>query len=675
MDPETTVEMDTTVKMESEPTSEKTTTVNTEPETPVQAAATVKIEPESTVEITTIVNGEPNVLKTPKPEPEEELPPHPPSNPLDDLFSSLDETISRVAEGRKEEVLSSIDESINCVVASVIAMEQPKQQELIIPAEALEQKPTIVTVSAHDAAAQSTSALTEIVTETQDVKPEVYCFCKSSDIKRFMIACEKCDIWFHGDCVKVTKKEGGAIEKWYCSSCITSDPNLKIIYKTITTAAPVEKKKSAEETGNRCVDTNPVGCIHCFRAKNCKECTPEKWAECPHFPCLVVRKEEPAKDFLPEKRKRGRKRKPLDSDDDDDDQIYMGRSKYDPKEVRARALVEVNIATEKKIAARRPRKRENTPHQCLGPECILTARENSKYCSDDCGMRLAEARIKHAKKQSVRYWKQPRQFTEGIRQGKKLEVQIEASFVRAKELVDRMVLVQRWVNAVKAIDPVDSDDENEVDNEAEKGSISYFCPVCAADVGEKALPKHIERCFVKQEKQSELGSSQEMKEQNPDNLFCDALNKTSNTYCKRLRVMCADHYKGELEKELKICGFPLAWNNQKDSAVFDEVYNIFDNIERTLGLGFCQKAKKNCQQHHRWVQITLGLLECERYHVLLRLDEQMERKRMLLNSLSTMGDILTLLGMGPEEEEKKEEVVAAPVPKQEPVDEEAKIED
>lgn len=28
-------------------------------------------------------------------------------------------------------------------------------------------------------------------------------------------------------------------------------------------------------------------------------------------------------------------------------------------------------------------------HQCLGPSCVQAARANSKYCSEDCGMKLA----------------------------------------------------------------------------------------------------------------------------------------------------------------------------------------------------------------------------------------------------------------------------------------------
>ena len=32
---------------------------------------------------------------------------------------------------------------------------------------------------------------------------------------------------------------------------------------------------------------------------------------------------------------------------------------------------------------------EDEPMQCYGPGCVDPARVNSKYCSDDCGLKLA----------------------------------------------------------------------------------------------------------------------------------------------------------------------------------------------------------------------------------------------------------------------------------------------
>ena len=33
---------------------------------------------------------------------------------------------------------------------------------------------------------------------------------------------------------------------------------------------------------------------------------------------------------------------------------------------------------------------EDAPRQCFGPGCVQQARPSSKYCSDDCGMKLAK---------------------------------------------------------------------------------------------------------------------------------------------------------------------------------------------------------------------------------------------------------------------------------------------
>ena len=33
--------------------------------------------------------------------------------------------------------------------------------------------------------------------------------------------------------------------------------------------------------------------------------------------------------------------------------------------------------------------REDEPRQCYGPGCVEMARQGSKYCSDECGLKLA----------------------------------------------------------------------------------------------------------------------------------------------------------------------------------------------------------------------------------------------------------------------------------------------
>ncbi|KAG0258304.1 hypothetical protein BG011_003376 [Mortierella polycephala] len=51
-----------------------------------------------------------------------------------------------------------------------------------------------------------------------DVK--LYCICRTPyDTSRFMIACDECDEWFHGDCVGVAEKDSDMVDKYYCERC------------------------------------------------------------------------------------------------------------------------------------------------------------------------------------------------------------------------------------------------------------------------------------------------------------------------------------------------------------------------------------------------------------------------------------------------------------------------
>ncbi|KAI9280062.1 hypothetical protein BY458DRAFT_501251 [Sporodiniella umbellata] len=48
----------------------------------------------------------------------------------------------------------------------------------------------------------------------------LYCVCKRPyDIPRFMIACDKCDQWFHGECINVSEKQGEFVDLYFCENC------------------------------------------------------------------------------------------------------------------------------------------------------------------------------------------------------------------------------------------------------------------------------------------------------------------------------------------------------------------------------------------------------------------------------------------------------------------------
>lgn len=72
--------------------------------------------------------------------------------------------------------------------------------------------------------------------ETKEHKgPPVYCVCRSSDGDRFMIACDRCEEWYHGDCISVTPKQAEQIKTFYCHQCRRKDPSLQIEYTSSRT--------------------------------------------------------------------------------------------------------------------------------------------------------------------------------------------------------------------------------------------------------------------------------------------------------------------------------------------------------------------------------------------------------------------------------------------------------
>lgn len=51
---------------------------------------------------------------------------------------------------------------------------------------------------------------------------ESYCFCrkgKAGDGSGFMVACDGCEIWYHGKCVGITEHDLAPNESWYCDNC------------------------------------------------------------------------------------------------------------------------------------------------------------------------------------------------------------------------------------------------------------------------------------------------------------------------------------------------------------------------------------------------------------------------------------------------------------------------
>jgi hypothetical protein len=61
-----------------------------------------------------------------------------------------------------------------------------------------------------------------------------HCACGGPSDGRFMLCCDKCEIWFHGTCVSVTKDSPGDSAKWLCPSCSREQAPLSLANSTLT---------------------------------------------------------------------------------------------------------------------------------------------------------------------------------------------------------------------------------------------------------------------------------------------------------------------------------------------------------------------------------------------------------------------------------------------------------
>eukprot|EP01134_Creolimax_fragrantissima_P000050 CFRG0050T1 len=70
----------------------------------------------------------------------------------------------------------------------------------------------------------------------------LYCFCQTPyDVKRFMIACDSCDEWFHSACINTTDKALRNVDAFYCPQCLVNNRYLFIRYR--------KKEEMSEDEG------------------------------------------------------------------------------------------------------------------------------------------------------------------------------------------------------------------------------------------------------------------------------------------------------------------------------------------------------------------------------------------------------------------------------------------
>lgn len=545
-----------------------------------------------------------------------------------------------------------------------------------------------------------------------------YCICRKPDINRFMIGCDKCNTWFHGDCIGITEHTARSIKQWFCQECKLKDPSLEILYKSKKPPSP-SKHKNKETSSRKSKNSKRCGeCSACYRTEDCGRCDfckdmkkfggPFKIRQkCRQRQCINFgkgsrhnlhkshsnkqRDDEDAgsevlfSDDSDEDRKTGKSSKSYSYDPDfrpDKKSVPKSRPRRlesqeddadDHEPVKRKLLKLKNVHTPKsaslapgdkeqkstKSRGKKIRKTRKTEHgfrsgsggdlfsnsflfdsgvdhlavdnsqeekeesssQCYGPTCTNVARSNSKYCSDDCGLKLATNRLYELLPQNIKQWQSSGCMAEQ-HDMKKLE-KIRHKLVKASQHLTDLDRKHEALDAIVEKAKLYKANPGALEEE-EETEMTIYCVTCGHEVNAKRGASHMEKCFSRFESQTSFGSLY------PTNIegqsfFCDAFNKESNTYCKRLRVICPEHFKDKKVEPDEICACPLR------KGMFDETASL------------CKAPKRKCSNHINWERLRRAEIDMERVREMMDLEELCEEERTIRMAMANRAGVLGLM--------------------------------
>ncbi|XP_058055210.1 CXXC-type zinc finger protein 1 [Anopheles bellator] len=429
---------------------------------------------------------------------------------------------------------------------------------------------------------------------------QAYCLCRSSDSSRFMICCDACEEWYHGDCINVSEKEAKHIKHYYCQRCKEDDPSLQTVFRLVPVPGPgphIDEKKPTKKKREK------SACASSSSEKRCGHCEGCLAENCGHC------------DACQGQTKNGRKQR-----------CELRICSNCPSRKKDRAAFKASARIKKRRRSLTPEVILNPAlqgdRQCYGPGCIMTARPQSKYCSNECGMKLATTRIFQVLPQRIQEWSLSPAV--GEEQNKKAleSIRMKQTIVRATlaELDKRHAELDLLVERAKrcTLDP------NALENTDAEDEMSMYCITCGHEIHSKTAIRHMEKCFNKYESQASFGSIFKTRIDG-NSMFCDFYNPASKTYCKRLRVLCPEHCKDPKVSDTDVCGCPL-------------VKNVFQ-----LTGEFCRAPKKSCFKHYVWEKIRRAEIDLERVRQWLKMDELVEQERQVRQAMASRAGVLGLM--------------------------------
>lgn len=416
--------------------------------------------------------------------------------------------------------------------------------------------------------------------------PKEYCICRSSEDSTFMICCENCEEWFHGKCINITKKQSKSIKDYYCNNCISQNPSLKIKYQPGLEPKLSEKKPTTTKSSHQEER-------HQEKKVERKQLTSQQQ--------LQQRNQQPTINHVSSKQP-----KPTTG---------SGRRK------KASKVKSMN----------------GTRKQCGNPDCLFEARNESNYCSDECGLAFNKLRYEtfflpkykqlenkpsNARLNRLKDWaalgKERETVIERINNLKlekeELERTIQQMKDEAKRQCDSAPKRQTKVNDDNDDDDMDIEESEEVfSGDAAK----TFCITCGSTFSFGQALKHWSSCHRKHEDiynyTADIPYKYEYKETQDPNpqLYCNHQDKKTKRYCMNIASACPLHSNWNCAKD-EVCGCPL---------------NIMQKL--VPDGNYCIEFKKDCTHHYHWDRFRKAQLDLQRVQAFSRLDVINERLKYL----------------------------------------------
>ncbi|CAF1132614.1 unnamed protein product [Adineta steineri] len=494
----------------------------------------------------------------------------------------------------------------------------------------------------------------------------LYCLCRSSDCSTFMIACDACNIWYHGICIGMSEKESAKIENFFCHQCRHKKPSLQIKYtkpqkeieeklskwirkrlrkeaellnptlKQIDTSVNDRKNRehsssidqfaNDDSTSNQSDSSSSSAANVMSRQKqvlhgNTSNIVRSTGIQPVQYETLTSRDDQEQINKHP---LNTTKRALITKNATASGKRKRNMSSSGIPTIKREPRSELNDEEDtKKLSVRRRRRTtENSARQCYGPSCLFEARPESKYCSDKCGLELARNRLLQFLPMRLMQWQTIPSVADTLNKTAIDEIIIEIDQIkqRLSTLDERQRKLDEIIERGKQIKAIKDTDKYDTINDEHDGMC--FCILCNQEISQKAYIRHIDKCFIRFESQVSYGSNVKS---NIEGLFCDNYDRTNNLYCKRLKVICPEHSREPKIAPDEACGCPLEKN----------LFEVSDEL--------CTAPKRLCSKHFKWDRRRRAQIDLERLHELMRFEELIEKENRLRIALSERGSVAGLL--------------------------------